>query len=246
MPTGKREEALALLNSGLNPAQIAKAQRVSTTTIISYLDQMVGRGLVRRSDIYFTVRAEARNELSALRASMKRQHPTLDGWGAARRAEGAGMSADLAEEMQVVWHYGDVGNFLGDLFEDLTEIEVTLHRRLGECLQQSFGHSWWNAVPAGVRDKCEKLCRGDDEPFQFTTLMHLADIIESQWQCVRGIFASRYGEKRGELLSALRRMNQIRNVVMHPVRRHIPTEDDVLFVRTLKKDLFISSVSSSS
>jgi hypothetical protein len=52
---GVRGEALDLLRDGLLPREIAEYQGVTLATILGYLDQLVGRGDLRRSDILFSV-----------------------------------------------------------------------------------------------------------------------------------------------------------------------------------------------
>ena len=52
---GKREDTLEQLRLGLTPGQIAQKFNVSVNTTLGYLDQMVGCGVIRRSDILFTI-----------------------------------------------------------------------------------------------------------------------------------------------------------------------------------------------
>ncbi len=52
---GVREETLDMLRSGLSPKEIARQRGVSISTTLGYLDELVGRGELRRSDILFTV-----------------------------------------------------------------------------------------------------------------------------------------------------------------------------------------------
>lgn len=60
---GVRDETLALLRSGVEPAEIASRMGVSLKTTLAYLDQMVGEGRLRRSDILLSI---PRNEESIL------------------------------------------------------------------------------------------------------------------------------------------------------------------------------------
>ena len=50
---GKREEAWRYLRSGMSPGAIRQIQGVTLSTILGYLHEGVGRGAIRRSDIFF-------------------------------------------------------------------------------------------------------------------------------------------------------------------------------------------------
>jgi len=50
---GKRDEALELLSSGLDPVAIARRQNVSLKTILSYLNEMIGAGRLSALMYYF-------------------------------------------------------------------------------------------------------------------------------------------------------------------------------------------------
>ena len=58
---GKREDAVMLLRSGMSPGAIRQIQGVTLSTIPGYLDELVGRGTVRRSDILFSVPVQTRH-----------------------------------------------------------------------------------------------------------------------------------------------------------------------------------------
>ena len=49
-----------MVSEGLTPAQIARQLRVTHASVLGYLDRAVGEGLVKRSDIYFTLSPESR------------------------------------------------------------------------------------------------------------------------------------------------------------------------------------------
>ena len=63
---GKREDAVRLLRSGMSPGAIRQIQEVTLSTILGYLDELVGRGLIRRSDILFSVPVHTRREVFRL------------------------------------------------------------------------------------------------------------------------------------------------------------------------------------
>jgi DNA-binding CsgD family transcriptional regulator len=57
---GGREQVAERIAQGLTPAQIADDLKVAHSAVLSYLETAVGKGLVRRSDIYFTLRQGTR------------------------------------------------------------------------------------------------------------------------------------------------------------------------------------------
>ncbi len=79
-----------------------------------------------------------------------------------------------------------------------------------------------------VRKKCQSRREEDPsrlDPYRYTDLIGLHDLFESQWGVLQhqaGQFAS---NKRG-LLSNLKRLSGIRNMVMHPTRGMAPSEED--------------------
>ncbi len=86
---GVREETLELLWEGHTPAQIAQLKGVSMKTNLAYLDQMVGEGRLRRSDILLSVPAAQRKK------------------------------PETASDRDVVQKYGQAAQLLGDIYEDV-------------------------------------------------------------------------------------------------------------------------------
>jgi hypothetical protein len=238
---GKRDDALALLQQGFTPPQIAARQGVTLSTILGYLDQLVGRGSLRRSDIYFTMPAQVREALTWFRKVWKEEAPDAESWEVVQAARQLGFELPQ-QDLEVVWHYGDPHNFLGDMYEDLAWIELQIHRQIRDLLQASHGGTWWEtAVPTKVREECEihwkRARHPGDSAYLYTGFPHLHDIIKDQWHYLQNLFTAEYATSRDTVLTDLQRLNAIRNKVMHPVRGEIPTEEEFLFVRRVRKGL---------
>jgi hypothetical protein len=60
---GAREEVLELFREGLDPMQTSEARGTSVQTTIGYLEHLVGRGLLRRSDVLFSIPRERREPI---------------------------------------------------------------------------------------------------------------------------------------------------------------------------------------
>src|SRR5262245_24461366 len=108
---GRPQDVAQLVRTGLSPVQIAGQVGVTVESVAGYLHRAVGEGLLRRSDIYFSVPRDRRGS-----------DPTLKLW------------------------YSDPAHALGDMYEDLRLIEITLHKKIREALIHRYGDAeggWW-------------------------------------------------------------------------------------------------------
>jgi hypothetical protein len=133
----------------------------------------------------------------------------------------------------------------GKLYEMILDIERKLHAVIKTTLVKRYGDGetgWWGqGVPEKVRLDCVKSreanCEFKEGPYSFTTFIHLSDIIKENW----GLFVARFSKSRAndrpKLFSDLRRVNVIRNQVMHPVRGGLPNDDDFKFVENLQCEI---------
>jgi hypothetical protein len=141
--------------------------------------------------------------------------------------------------------YADARHALGDMYEDVRRIELTLHARVKQVLVEHHGDAeigWWRkGVPESVRVKCQERRERDlDEPRDvhcYTDLLDLGKIIESQWNLFSTVLSTSHAANRRAFLDDLARLNRIRNKVMHPVRGALPSEEDFDFVRGFERGL---------
>lgn len=208
----KRDDALELLNAGLDPVAIALRQNVSLKTILSYLNEMIGGGRLRRSDVLFSLSKERRN------------------------------SPRSADDAFIVTQYGSAANAFGDMYEDLRLVEVTLHSRIREALQKEFGETedgWWRkGLPLNLRKKLVDRREEDDDTachaYEYTDIVDLAAILEKNWNTIATKVVGSLHDKR-TTLSDLHDLNRIRRKVMHPVRSSLPAEEDFEFTRRMRR-----------
>ncbi len=204
---GRPRDVAELIRSGLTPTEIAHTLGVTVESVAGYLHRAVGEGLLRRSDVYFSVPRDRRNS-----------DRTLQLW------------------------YSDPAQALGDMYEDLRRVEMTLHERIREALIHRYGDGeagWWRqGVPEGIRVKCQERRERDREdpcqPFSYSDILDLDGILEDQWALLKDLFPD-YSANRKQLSKDLRLLSRIRNKVMHPVRGLVPCEDDFDFVRRLQR-----------
>lgn len=213
---------------------------MSVKTVFGYLDEMIGRGDLRRSDVAFTVPARIRTAIAALTAAghsqtapriqhtLKAQDPNVD-----------------ITDIDTVLRYGATSGVLGEMYEDLRAIEVGLHRAVRTALELEYGRGemgWWRrAVPEHIRSSCQTKREQDSDPvadaYNYTDLMELRDVLTKNWDVVSRRLPSDVAADRKQLASDLARLNGIRRNVMHPVRTAIPTEEEFQFVRALRRRL---------
>jgi hypothetical protein len=237
---GAREDSVKLLRSGLTPGQISRHRRVSLKTTLGYLDEMVGRGMIRRSDIFFSVTPEVRRQV----ATVLKPRLATTKQAVRARLERRGFSID-EDDLEVVLRYGNARHALGDMYEDLRTVEVGLHRVVRSGLEVKYGRGdrrWWKlGVPRTIRTKCEKRFHDDPEspahPYAYTDILDLRGLLDKHWQDLSPHVCRDGNADRSGLLRDLERLNRIRRIVMHPVRGRVPSEADFEFLRDVKRRL---------
>jgi hypothetical protein len=118
-----------------------------------------------------------------------------------------------------------------------------LHRFIKDVFVQEYGEeNWWRGgVPDRIRADCAATRERDTEPatdaYCYTTLMNLREILDKQWAALSPHLPKDLQSDKKSFLEELKRLNGIRNSVMHPVRNDRFSEDDFEFVRSLERKL---------
>jgi len=241
---GVREDSLKMLREGLSPKEITRARGVNINTTLGYLDQLVGRGDLRRSDIFFSVPKDIRNAIPA--SLIKGRIMTIQEVSSLLKKRH--INAD-PEDIIVVIKYGDSRHALGDMYEDVRAIETHLHELIREALIEKYGEGeleWWReGIPLSIRQNCQSRREEDEDPVEdpycYTDLLDLWHILDKQWNILKDALPDSFKVNRQGLRSSLLRLNLIRRQVMHPVRGVIPSEEDFEFIREFKEQLLIRS-----
>lgn len=147
-----------------------------------------------------------------------------------------------SKRAQVEW-YAD--GAYADVYEDLRAIERSLHQRIRQALEQKFGAGelgWWRAIPEDVRVKVQERRERDASPecdaYAYTDLLDLSDILRKRWSDIAAeVLPKESLANRTAVVDDLRRLNDLRKKVMHPVRYSSPTEEDFSFLNSLKPRL---------
>lgn len=238
---GVREDTLNMLRNGLPLKEITRARGVNIgTTFLGYLDQLVGRGGLRRSDIFFSIPKKLRNTITRELGKQNLPEPRY----ISRVLGNRGIEAD-PEDVLVIIKYGDARHAPGDTYDDIRAIEIHLHQLIRSSLEEEYGKGefkWWRkGVPLTIRQNCQFRREGDDEaladPYCYTDLLDLWQILDKQWNVLKKVLPKLVAANEQALRIDLIRLNMIRRKIMHPVRGVAPSDDEFEFVRGLKEKL---------
>lgn len=240
---GAREETLAMLRSGMSPKDITRARSVSINTTLGYLDQLVGQGDLRRSDVFFSVPKDVRISIGGLVDIVRKGHWTIQ--HLIKLCKENGKSADY-EDIITILKYGDSRHALGDMYEDIREIETRLHEAIQITLEEEYGEGemeWWReGITLSIRQNCQARREEDEypveDPYDYTELLDLWTILDKKWIVLKKVLPENMIVNKQTLHENFIHLNQIRRNVMHPVRGIIPSEEDFEFIRKFKTDLF--------
>jgi hypothetical protein len=205
---------------------------------MNFLWAKIGEGQLRRSDIAFSLK---RNVRRAIEATM------VDG-----RARSAGHICRELEKKGIHCSRFDVRMYLeyrrapvvlGDMYELVRKVEVRLHQFIKKVFIIEFGaEEWWRGgVPDNIRAECAALREKDPEPapepYNYTHLIALREILDRKWSILSRYFPPETAQNKKDLMERLLQLNRIRNNVMHPVRGGMLTEEEFEFVYNLEEDL---------
>jgi len=234
----KRDHACSLLKQGNSPSEIARLLRVRTSDVLHDLWSKIGEGELRRSDIAFSLKRDVRQAIEQVVARKKTSSPAQ----IARELEKRGMRCDRFD-IRVYLAYRRAPVVLGEMYEIVRSVEVRLHLFVKALFIHEFGEEeWWRSgVPDNIRAECAALREKDPdpapEPYNYTHLIALREILDRKWAIVSRYLPAAAAQNKKELLERLLQLNRIRNNVMHPVRGGLLTEDEFEFVYNLEADL---------
>lgn len=223
-----------LLRAGLTPVGIASRLGLDLKVVLESLDQGIGAGYVKRSDIYRSIPQSTRIAVDeALIVSGSCLRSTWDRWAEVDPVLAVDPSLEPGE-VQVCLRYGPVETLVGDLFQDLRQVELDMDALIRSVLVREFGDGeagWWRqGVPVAVRSAC--VLRREDymaallEPWRFMDLMNYWEILNARWPVFSPLFTAPATPSKPDLKRDFLALNDLRNRIMHPVRSMPPTEPD--------------------
>ena len=226
-----RHDATALLLSGLTLDEISRRLKRPISTVIQDLRIQVGEGDLKLSEIFFAIPADKRAALESLIEQNGTSSP------AALQQQAAAQGFEW-HELDLYCRLRNPGIFRGDLYEYLADTEVALHRMVRETLVEEFGSAegqWWRqGVPTEIRKACAQAREDDPDPvddvFAYTTLIHLAKIIDQHWMIFTARLPPHLARDKKKLSHEFTRLNFLRNAVMHPVKGRNWGREEFAFV----------------
>lgn len=231
----------------VRPSAISKDLGIPPVELTPILAHAVVLGYIRRSDILFTFPKSLRDAVARLNPARNSAtlHRQLQMLKETLEIDGHTDECDAF----FLWAFTRQSVIFSDLYEMLLTIEIILHKRIRLCLGKGFWrrdeNSGSKGVPLSVRKSCvarqEEEDNPSNEPYSYTTLIDLKDIIEANW----GIFSQKLpasaAKDKKKLLSNFNKLNSIRNKVMHPVRLDEPPgESEYRFVLQMHNTLVLS------
>jgi len=239
----RSEDAVQLLNEGLPPSEIAARLNTGGADVMRHLCLKIGEGDLRRSDIVFSIHSQLRHVIEEIIAEKQATSMRVIARELARR----GIQANRLD-VRVYLKYRRARVVLGDLYELVRNIEVRLHRFIREVFIEEYGEeNWWRGgVPDRIRADCAATRERDPEPakdaYGYTTLLNLREILDKQWGVLGPHLPKAIQSDKKAFLEQLKRLNGIRNAVMHPVRNDDFSDDDFEFVRALERRIGVLRV----
>ncbi|NOZ64515.1 MAG: hypothetical protein GXO71_06255 [Caldiserica bacterium] len=236
------DEVAKLIKQGYDPAKIAQSRKVSEDITLRTLRRLVGEGRLRRSDIFYSIPKEKRHLIEeTIRKRYRGKKVSPD--GVTRSLRRRGVDIAWIEVAIFINYHEDASTAFGDLYQDIRSIEIYLHDLIRKALEEAFGPGeagWWRkGVPLRIRQKCQERREEDEEspsqPWDYTDLLDLGYIMEKHWVIFQKVLPKQVSNRK-RLLSDILHLNEIRRVVMHPVRYKSPREidSDFDFVRAFK------------
>jgi len=230
------DEVLQMFRDGKSAGEISVVRGTSMYITISNLLRLIGQGKLRRSDVFYSIPRERREPVTTIIDV----DVTADPQRVKKELEQDGHAIPLAD-VQVVCAFYDRDAAFGDMYEDLRSIECELHWLVRHILVERFGEGesgWWRqGVPGPIRIQLVSRREEDPEPrtepYFYTDLMHLWEIINKNWPAMVDRLPKPARDKP-RLKSDVVRLNRIRNQVMHPVRGEQLGEEHFEFVRDLR------------
>jgi len=124
-------------------------------------------------------------------------------------------------------------------YERISKIEIRLHKFIESALKREFGESedeWWvKGIPLSIRQKCGNRCEEDNcrqDKYAYTDLLDLQSILNNNWRLFQASLQriSKQCKSKNELLTSLGKLNEIRKVIMHPVRQQDELSEEHQFL----------------
>jgi hypothetical protein len=240
LPVDMSKEIVRLLLEGNSPTAISEKLGLTVHSVQKQLWAQVGEGKLRRSDILFSFSPNLRRAVERLIEELE-----TTSWIPLYRAIKKQKIAIAREDLKMYLDLRDARVALGDMYELIRSIELDLHRFIKNTFVGLYGDDdgqWWReGIPESIRANCAATRERDPEPaeeaFCYTHFIDIVEILDKRWKILSPYLPKSLTADKQALLADLKRINAIRNSVMHPVRGVAIDEDDFEFVHNFRMSL---------
>lgn len=245
-----------LFEKGFSPYQISYELKIPWIRVLINLYTLVRDGHLRRSDIVFSIPPDKRNLIGSILKHVNKNMQVKQIIENIRNTEAVSLWSSIEEmesDVTVVSDFYYVRersqiSILGEIYADLCDTEVRLFDFIISRLQSEFGKDeteWWvNSVPETIRQECAKRQEQDNlrcPKEAYLNIIYLKEIINKNWHLFQESFAKVNNNPmlKKQLLADLIALNNIRNKVMHPLRKAALTDEDFELVRNFSKKIHV-------
>lgn len=234
------ERIIGLVSEGLCPSRIAKELDLRVNEIITVIHTAISNGKLKRSDVIASFDKDWRGLVDTWADYGNPIAPDK----MIAMLELLDMPHDV-QELSLYLDYQKQHATLGDTYQLLSDLERMLHALFKSVLVKKFGAGdarWWaQCIPETVRISCAQNRERDqgyqEHPYAYTTLMDLWTILDKQWSVLNTHFLTEVTKDKKQLERDWKKLNSLRNRVMHPVRGEPPSDEDYDFAKEMKRKL---------
>jgi hypothetical protein len=241
-------EIAAGIKGGKSPRTLARTFAMAYANVVHCLQMAVGRELISRSEILFTIEELPRRIVEGIasedgvRTSGELSLRVRGVDKEVRPEDRDFYNSSIKDDVLLYFKLREAPR--ADMYESLSRLESFMHAYIKTELQRGYGpDSWWRkGIPESVRRDCVLAKEADsepqDDPYCYTTFIHLRDILDKRWGIFGKLLPHSLVADKARFLSELVRLNAIRNRIMHPARAYMPAKCDFDFVQDFAARMF--------
>jgi len=255
----RKDEALNLLTDGKSPARIAKEMQISLRTVFGYLNQQIGAKKLTHTRVFYSIPVAARTAIRSVSRPLKGKRLQMTSSAILQRLkrdpQGL-LNADIwstsnpEQDIDTYINYCDERIFQTETFAELARLESNLHRYIFDNLKRKDDpgrRDWRILVPLEIRKACwarleEHLQASQHssglEWFHFTTMIELKKILDKNKSLLNDLHSTLPKHVRGKpknIMMLLDKVNQIRNIIMHPTKPIMLSESEHNLISELNR-----------
>jgi hypothetical protein len=240
----RHDDAAELVKEGYSPRAIATEWGLPFWTVAQNLYTAVGRGVITRTEIFFSINDDESNLIALERIIHDNNLKNRWDFKHFLRERLSPQEQNHIEEYLLYFDLREAP--LGDIYELLWRLERFLHMYIRSKLEETAGpEGFWRQIPQSIREECALMKERDDapqdDPYSYTMFIHLRVIFDKKWAVLAGGLPKSFSNDKQGFLATVLRLNVLRNRVMHPVRDYRPSREDFQFISTFVQKMLKES-----